>query len=233
MNEKRTGARMRTFGAVVLGMLLVGCEDAAGPVEPVADPGVAADEALLDQATLSLAGLEQQMDAEVEVERERGRVTDRGRDRRFPDRARLAVELAGSAVSLASRVLDEQGATEPQLRLLEAAMEFVRKAEAALAHGDVSRAVTFAEKACWTALKAVVLPRGVSEEEAWMIHELAEELLEAARAEVGDGTDTVESVLFGWAERFYEIGTTQLGEGNLHGVAALWKSAVISVWIVG
>lgn len=234
MSDKRTGAWMRTFGTVALGLLLVACEDTPGPVEPLGEPETTADEALLEQATMSLAGLEQEMETDVEVERERDRVTDRGRDRRpFPDRVELVVELAGSSVSLASRLIDERGATEPQLRLLDAAIEFVRKAEAALAQGDVSRAVAFSEKACWTALKAVILPRGVSEQEARMIHEVAGELLEAARAEVGDGTDHVGSVLFGWAKRFYVVGSTQLEEGNLHGVAALWKSAVISAWIVG
>jgi hypothetical protein len=239
MNTMATGTRMGTIMAMVLGMALVGCEDSQGPVEPPVESQAAADEVLLDQAALSLASLEQDMQADVERERDRARDRDRdGVDRRrdgrpFPDRAGLAVEFAGSAVALAGRILDEKGATPPQLELLDAAEEFLRKAEAALAEGDHGRAVGFAEKACWTALKAVVLPHGVSVEEARMIHEVAEELLEAARAEVGDGGDSVESVVFGWAVRFFEIGSAQLEGGSVRAVAPLWKSAILSAWIVG
>jgi len=235
MNTMATGARTRTATAVILGMVLVACQDTQSPAEPRLETESAADEVLLDQAALSLASLEQDMQSEVERERDRVPDGDRRRDGRrpFPDRVGLAVELAGSAVSLAGRILDEQGATQRQVELLSTAEEFLRKAETALTEGDPGRAVAFAEKACWTSLKAVVLPEGVSVEEARMIHDLAKDLLEAARAEVVAGGDSVESVVFGWAVRFFEVGSAQLEEGSVRAVAPLWKSAILSAWIVG
>ena len=234
MNTMAMGARMRTVTAMVLGMILVACDNTEGPAEPLMESGAesAAAEVLLDQAALSLESMEQEMDAEVD--RERDRDPDRRRDGRpFPDRAGLAVELAGSAVTLAGRILTEQGATPPQVALLDSAEEFLRKAQTAAEAGDPARAIGFAEKACWTALKAVVLPEGVSEEEVRMIHDLAAELLEAAWAEVGDGGDGIESVVFGWAVQFFQAGSAQLEGGELRAVAPLWKSAILSAWIVG
>jgi hypothetical protein len=246
MNTMAIGVRMRTVTAVVLGMAVVACKDTQSVAEPLfeSESESAAAEALLDEATLSLASMEQNMESEVDAERDRERERERDRvrdgvvDRRpdhrpFPDRVGLVVEFAESAVSLASRILDEQGATPPQLALLSSAEEFLRKAETALAGGDPGHAVAFAEKACWTALKAVVIPGGVSVEEARMIYELAEELLESAWAEVQAGDDRLESVVFGWAVQFFQVGSAQLEEGEVRAVAPLWKSAILSAWILG
>lgn len=215
--------------------LLVGCGDGGDPVGLLPDEA-ARDEVVLDEAATSLSGQEGEMAVEVErgVERDRRRRHDRARHHRHDvDRVRLAVGLGSTAVGLAARILHDEGADEAQLRLLESAARFQEQAEAALAEGHAARAVAMAGKACWTALKAVVLPGGITEEEARFVHELAEERLRGARAEVEGGGSAVEVVLLRWAARFFEIGSAQLAEGDVHGLAALWKSAVVSSWILG
>lgn len=234
MDTTKPGPRSGAVGLLLACALLASCQDGADPVEPVV--ATDASEAALDQAVATLATMDARMEAEVDRERDRDRTRDRDRaqDRRaVVDRVGLAVELGGTAVSLATRILDEQGAEPAQLSLLESASEFESKAVEALADGDGARAAAFAVKACWTALKAVVLPGGVSEEEARMIHDLAQELLVSARAQVEASGTPQEVVLLGWAERFFEVGSGRLTSGSVHGVAALWKCAVIAAWIVG
>lgn len=232
MNTTTSLRTLPVWCVLLAGALLAACQDGVGPAPLTSDPSLSADEAALDQAATSLESPARQMAAEAEGER--GRAGDRRRDgRRHPDRVGLAVELGGTAVALATRILDAHGADEAQLRLLDSAAGFQRRAEAALAAGQLDRAVALAERACWTALKAVVLPGGVTDEEARFIHDLAADLLVEARAHVASGGSSVEAVLLRWAEHFFEVGSAQLERGHIRGVAALWKSAVVSAWIVG
>ena len=150
-----------------------------------------------------------------------------------PDRAELAIELGATAVALATRLLDENGSDEEQLRFLATAQELLEKARAAYAAGEYARAVHFAELASWAALKAVVLPGGITEEEMRAMVDLATSLLEQARAAIGDDPTELQVAMFERAARLIELGETKVAEGNQRGVGALWKGAVISSWLIG
>ncbi len=153
----------------------------------------------------------------------------RRRDRPDRDRVDLAIALAGTAIELATRLLPDDPEPE-QLRFLRVAERHLRAAVALAEAGQTGRAVHQAELAVWNALKAVVLPGGVSEEEQRMILDLAETLFAEARATEPEG---VKATLLGISLRLLEHGTAQLEAGNVRGVAALWSSAVISTWIIG
>jgi hypothetical protein len=148
-------------------------------------------------------------------------------------RAELAVSLAGTAVSLATRILESQNAQDEQLRYLEAAREYLARAEAALEAGNDGRAVYLAEHAHWASLKALVLPGGVTVEEARAMAELARDLYLAAFEAVGDDPTQLESALLQRARRLIDAGLTRLEEGQHRGVGALWRAAVICTWLIG
>ena len=151
------------------------------------------------------------------------------------DRARLAVALGGEAIELAERLLKEHGTDPERSRLLDDAKELERKAEAALKEGHDAAAVALAENAGQMALKAVVLPGGVSEEEARMIHDLAANLLEQAKAAVASDPTELKRHLLGIAEELFRSGTEQLKDprDESRGVVPLWKSAQISSYLIG
>lgn len=163
----------------------------------------------------------------------------RHRVRRFTDvdtrfaRARLAVALGGSAVGLAGRILEEQGGDDEQLRFLAAAREYLAGAELALGAGAARRAVHLAELAQWSALKSLVLPGGVTTEEARAMEKLAIGLYERAIAALGDEATPLQEELLEHARRYIARGQELLAEGYVRGVAALWRAAVISSWLLG
>jgi hypothetical protein len=142
--------------------------------------------------------------------------------------AEVSVALGASAVSLATRILDEQGADDEQLRYLDTAVEFQRAAEAALEDGDLRRAIHLSNLAEWAALKAVVLPGGVTVEEARAMSELAESLYAAAAA--GDLTEA-ETVFLKRTRALIDHGSAALEAGSVRGVVPLWRAAVICLWI--
>ena len=149
------------------------------------------------------------------------------------DRADLAVALAGTAVSLATRILDGQDPDDEQLRYLEAAGEYLAEAKAALEAGNDRRAVYLAEHAHWASLKALVLPGGVTAEEARAMADLAEDLYRVALEAVGDEPTELHSALLQRARRLIEAGLAKLEEGQHRGVGALWRAAVICTWLIG
>ncbi len=159
-----------------------------------------------------------------------------------PDRARLAVALAGTAVQMATRLVEAQGtpqrdaitdAADHQNRWLAQARRMLAMAEEALASGHFARAVHFAHHAHWSALKAVILPGGITEEELRAMAELANNLYEEAVVAVGDDPTQLQARLLALAERLIERGEEQLEAGNKRGVAPLWRAAVISRWLIG
>jgi len=146
-----------------------------------------------------------------------------------PGGAVVLVELGATAVSMATDLLD--GVTDAeQLRFLDEAGEYQAAAEAALADGSTRDAVHLANLAIWTSLKAVVLPGGVTDEETAAMLALAETQYEAAAATEPEG---VAATLLLRAQALLEAGKTMLETAAPRGVGALWRSAVISTWILG
>lgn len=160
-----------------------------------------------------------------------------------PDRARLAVDLARTAVNLAERLVNaddtpvrEVGSLEVRDRMnrwLAYAQRYLAIAEHALENGRHARAVHFAWHAHVSALKAVILPGGVTEDELTAMAELANTLYEDAQAAVGGDPTELEERLLALAGRLIERGEQALEEGQKRGVAALWRAAVISAWLIG
>jgi hypothetical protein len=184
------------------------------------------------EASLDVASqdVDRQQDANVgRMDRQRDRDRD-GAGLTF-DRVGLAVDLADSAVELAGRILEREGADDRQAALFAEAERHLSAARAALAAGDGAAAVRNAQAACWTALKAWVLPGGVTREEAEAVRSLATELLTEAAAVVGDD-EGIRGTILGWAVGFYTHGAAQLDAGNLRGIVGLWKAAALSFHLV-
>ena len=143
--------------------------------------------------------------------------------------------MSGQAVALATRLLHDHGADDEQQRLLKQAEESHRKAQAALDEGREALAVELAQAATLTSLKAVVLPGGITEEEARLIHNLAADLLPQAKAAVETNPTALNRHLLSVAEELFRKGSEQLSDprGSTRGVVPLWKSAVISSYLIG
>jgi hypothetical protein len=158
-----------------------------------------------------------------------------------PERARLVVSLAEAAVALADRLVQNDSmpvrtlgasiAHEHQNRWLWHAHRMLERAQQALSTGHWARAVHFAEHAQWSALKAVILPGGVTQEELDAMVELAHRLYAEAEAAVGDDPTELEARLLQRAERLIATGEAMLEEGRKRGVALVWRGAVISDWL--
>jgi hypothetical protein len=250
-NERLQEQKMKTARGITLmalALVTAGCQDA--PTFPDLDPSAseAQQAAALDQAALQLqAAVDEQLArTPTDSTRQRRDTTRVQRDsattrparpdaQRPADRGRveLAVALGGEAVELAARLL-ATGADEQQKRLLAEARELQRQAEAALKEGHDGRAVELAHAAGQTALKAVVLPGGVTAQEARMIHELAQSLLRDARAAVAADPTELRRHLLGVAQELFDDGTAHLGgpRGSERALVALWKSAAISSWLI-
>lgn len=160
-----------------------------------------------------------------------------------PERARLAVALAGTAVAMAERLVQADstpvrdfGDTDPRdhmNRWLAHAKRMLAHAESALATGHYVRAVHFAEHAHWSSLKAVVLPGGITEEEIRAMVSLADRLNAEAEIAIGDEPTELQERLFARAGRLIERGKSMLADGNERGLAPIWRGAVISRWLMG
>ena len=158
-----------------------------------------------------------------------------------PDRARLEVAFANHAVGLAERLIneeatvsedDEADAPERRNRWLAHAVRLLEKAEQALDNGNYPRAAHFAAHAQWSALKAVILPGGITEIEIRGILQVAEELHEQATASLPDDATEVQLRVLNRAGDLIEIGVRRLEAGYKRGVAALWRSATMSAWLL-
>jgi HEPN domain-containing protein len=162
-----------------------------------------------------------------------------------PERARLAVALAGTAVQLAERLIgaeeapvrdvgagDVSDVDDQRNRWLEHAKRMLARAQEALAAGHFARAVHFAEHAHGSALKAVILPGGVTEEEIRALVALAHHLHDEAKIAIGDDPTPLELRLFERAGRLIELGEQMIADGHRRGVAPVWRGAVISRWLM-
>jgi HEPN domain-containing protein len=184
----------------------------------------------------SLGAGERALLGEQRARLRRGRHDHRGDV--LPERARLSVTLAETAVSLAERLIAANdipvtdAASDRQNRWLAHARRMLDRAQTALANGHFARAVHFAQHAHWSALKAVVLPGGVSDEEIRAMIDLADELYAQAEAVVGDDSPELRRLLLKRAARLIELGKARLEQGYVRGVAALWRASVLCDWLV-
>lgn len=151
------------------------------------------------------------------------------------ERARLGIALATEAIAMADRILSAQvgGADTEQQELLDVAREYLAQAILAFEAGEEARAIHLARLAQWGALKAVVIPGGITDEEARFVLTLAETLLGEARAAIGPEPSEIEAVLFSRATRLFERGKASVETGNHRGIGPLWCAAVISSYLVG
>jgi hypothetical protein len=145
----------------------------------------------------------------------------------------VKVELGAAAIALARGILDEEGSDDEQEDLLAVAQIFQDQALAAMDGGDLRRAVHYAHLAEWWALKAVVLPGGITDEEAAYVLDLAKALYDDAVVAVGEDPDELQAALLERAERMLEAGEENLSNGTCRGLGALWQVAVISSYLVG
>jgi hypothetical protein len=148
-------------------------------------------------------------------------------------RADIVVRLGAKAVELAGRVLDDMGADEEQLRLLAAAAEYQARAEDALEDGYERRAIHFARLAEWWALKAVVVPGGVTDEEVRYLVDLSSSLLQDAREAVGTEPSDLREALLRKAAHLIERGLEHVEAGNVRGIGLLWRGSVICYLLLG
>lgn len=165
------------------------------------------------------------------------------------ERARIEVGFAQSAVALAERLLADDAVPDSDVlspndsnvtdvpvrrnRWLIHARRWLNRAETALANGNLARAVHAAHHAQWSALKAVILPGGITPEEVEAIRDLAETLYDEAVVALGDDPSELEARILNRAAELIEIGVRRLEEGRLRGVAALWRSSTMSHWLIG
>ena len=195
--------------------------------------------AFLDSGELIRAA-ERALLAEQIVRHHRGRRHFRGDV--SPERAELAVSLAATAVQLAERLLNDEATPvralattdvrDHQNRWLVYAQAMLARARFALENGHYARAVHFAWHAQWAALKAVILPGGVTDEEIRAMVDLAHHLYGEAEIAIGDEPTELEARLFARAGRLIELGEQILEDGLKRGVAPIWRAAVISRWLM-
>lgn len=165
------------------------------------------------------------------------RDSDRRRDRPHDDLrpeawARLQVAQGAQAIRLAWGVIGGSP-TEAQARLMEAAAELQRRAEAALAAGRLGAAAALAHGAEIKALVAVVASDGLGHAGVESVASLATHLLAEAREAVASGGSAVDLAIFKVAVHLYEEGEARLRAGNPRGVVLLWHSATMAAVLIG
>jgi len=149
-------------------------------------------------------------------------------------RADLAVDLAEEAVVLAQRLMDDQDQVSDteQLELLAMAQDYLSEARRALEAGQSSRAAHLAHLAQWWALKAVVVPGGITDEDVGMVSLVAGTLLEEAAVAVEADPSELALALLARATRMFHEGGENVGNGSCRGLGALWQAAVISAYLL-
>ena len=211
------------------------------PVMVAADPGAFNDPATLGQ---QLGRLAQQARAALGAGDPTGagamgvlaeqafRYRQRDQNEEVGRQADLAVALAEEAIALAEGLLEQPLDDPEQADILDTAVEYLTEAQAALADGENARAAHLAHLAQWWALKAVVLPGGITDDDARLIQEVAEPLLEEATEAVEGNPTDVNVALLARATLMLEHGEENLGNGNCRGLGALWQSAVNSAYLI-
>jgi uncharacterized protein (UPF0332 family) len=161
------------------------------------------------------------------------------------ERARIEVAFASTAITLAERLLVDDVVPDVAVsdvavtdvanrrnRWLMQARRWLDVAQTALGKERYARAVHAAWHAQFSALKAVILPGGVTAEEIRAIHELAVELFGQAEASLPDDATQLQLRVLNRAADLIEIGVRKLESGHKRGVAALWRSSTMSSWLI-
>lgn len=159
------------------------------------------------------------------------RTRQRDRNNVLAAHPEVKVELGAVAIALAKGILGEEGTEDAQLDLLAVAETYQAQAVEALAAGELRRAIHFAQLAQWWALKAVVLPGGITDEEALFVRDLAKTQYDEAVLALGAEPDELQAALLARATRMLEAGEAALSNGTCRGIGALWQVAVISSYL--
>lgn len=151
------------------------------------------------------------------------------------ERTRLGIAMATEAIEMADEIISAPtgGADTEQQELLDVAKEYLAQAILAFEAGEEARAIHLARLAQWGALKAVVLPGGITDEEARFVLTLAETKLAKAGDAIQPDPTEIETMLFGRATRLFERGKASVEAGNYRGIGPLWCSAVTSSYLIG
>ncbi|MFQ5746848.1 MAG: hypothetical protein ACE5HF_06465 [Gemmatimonadota bacterium] len=139
--------------------------------------------------------------------------------------ARLAVARGEAGVELATRMLGDT-ATQRQLRILTHAAELEGRAQAALAVGAFRRAVVLGWRAEAMSLFAVLGGDRPTAEKARLILDVANTLIEEARAAIGPDATGQQKALLRRAIHLRDMGVRKLQNGQWRGVGLLWHAAV-------
>lgn len=143
----------------------------------------------------------------------------------------VRIALGDAAIALAWEILGSEF-DEEQADLMAVAEEFLAQASEAVEAGDLRVAAHYAHLAEWWALKAVVLPGGIDDEEVQNLLALAQELYAQAVEIVGDEADELQAALLLRAEHMLAAGEENVNNGTCRGLGALWQVAVISSYLV-
>lgn len=144
----------------------------------------------------------------------------------------LMVALGATAVDLAEGILAEDGADAEQAEYLAAARASLAQALEAAAGENLSSAHYLAGLAQWQALKAVVLPGGVTEDEVDQMLVLAQSLYDDAVLAVGDSPSTLQADLLARAGAMIQMALSHQGWRGSTTVSPLWRAAVMAAHVL-
>lgn len=144
----------------------------------------------------------------------------------------LMVALGATAVELAEGILAEDGADAEQAEYLAAAQASLAQALEAVAGENLSRAHYLAGLAQWQALKAVVLPGGVTQDEVDQMLVLAQSLYDDAVLAVGDSPSTLQADLLARAGAMIQMAVSHQGWRGSTTVSPLWRAAVMAAYVL-
>lgn len=151
-------------------------------------------------------------------------------DRNPEAMARLAMARSGEAIRLAERLIPEP--TLKQEGLLFRAVELRRRAQFSFEHGWYRRGVGQAHRAEQLSLMAVLDGERPTVEDAQELLALADEMIEAARAAIGDDPTEAQQRLLSHAVRLRDRGAEAINNWRWRGVGLLWRSATTAAVLI-
>jgi HEPN domain-containing protein len=144
--------------------------------------------------------------------------------------ARLAMARSGEAIRLAERLI-----TDPTLKqeaLLFRAIELRRRAQFSFEHGWYRRAVAQAHRVEQLSLMAVLDGERPTVEEAQRLLGLADEMIEAAQAAIGDSPTEAQQRILAHAIRLRNRGAEAVNLWQWRGTGLLWRAAITAAVLI-